>query len=195
MVLLAVLWLIGIGVGLSVLLRFDYEAGAVGRIATTFPTRTRLEPAENGMTLVMSLHPRCPCSRASIAELERLLARCGESLQATLLFYVPSGFDAAWTDTPTWNRAREVPGVTTEADVDGRLIKRFGFQVSGEAALFDSKSQLRFHGGITPARSHEGTSEGALAVAGIVSGEREDYFEAPSFGCPVFSMTVDEHHE
>src|SRR5947209_1990485 len=36
-------------------------------------------------TLVMAVHPKCPCSRASIGELARLMAQCDGKLAATVL--------------------------------------------------------------------------------------------------------------
>jgi hypothetical protein len=54
--------------------RRDAAPGAMGEQPRRWPAATRLALADDGLTLVLLLHPQCPCSVASVEELERLLA-------------------------------------------------------------------------------------------------------------------------
>ena len=46
--------------------------------------------------LYMFLHPRCPCSVASVNELARIMSRCAAQLDATVYFVRPESQPADW---------------------------------------------------------------------------------------------------
>jgi hypothetical protein len=60
----------------------------------------------------MFVHPHCPCSRASIHELARLMAQAGPALKADLFFYRPETETRQWVETDLWAEASVMPGVT-----------------------------------------------------------------------------------
>jgi hypothetical protein len=75
--------------------------------------------------------------------------------------------------------------VQVRVDPDGAEADRFGSKTSGEVLLYDAYGGLRFQGGITPARGHEGDNLGKSTVASIVRGEPTDVGHSPVFGCVI----------
>jgi len=130
----------------------------------------------------MFAHPRCPCTRASISEMNRLLARC-ENLSAHVLFIKPSSTPTNWTETASWKNAEAIPGVDVLVDPDGREARRFGAESSGYVVVYDKVGQLLFHGGITGARGLEGDNAGEELIAKFLSGEKPERASTPVFGC------------
>jgi hypothetical protein len=147
---------------------------------------------ETAPTLVMLAHPRCPCTRASIAELARLAASVGrEGMIGYVLFYRAEDADAAWAETDLWNSAAAIPGIRVEPDVGGRLAEAFGAVTSGQVVLYDAAGRLVFSGGITGARGHEGDNRGRDAIEHFF--ERGLVLESTTavFGCEVRQQGCD----
>lgn len=132
----------------------------------------------------MFAHPRCPCSRASIAEFAALMEECGGRVRARVLFFKPAGAADEWAHTDLWRTAAAIPGVHVAADRDGLEAKRFHAATSGAVALYDSAGRLLFNGGITAARGERGENDGRRAIGALLTGIPG----APRisvFGCPI----------
>ncbi|MEW5848960.1 MAG: RedB protein [Myxococcota bacterium] len=177
------LWLALLTSGYAAVVRYKSTAGEHGEIPAQWPSASALARSSVGKTLVMAAHPHCPCTRASISELARLLSRAGPGVTAQVLFMTPSDVAPGWEETALFRRAQEIDGVTVVRDRDGVEAERFGLRTSGHTALYDENGTLLFHGGITPARGHEGESAGQLAVVKLVRGESATEHEAKVFGC------------
>jgi hypothetical protein len=134
-------------------------------------------------TLLMFAHPRCPCTRASIGELNRLLARCGGNIMVHVIFFKPAGQRDDWSETDSWSAAKAIPGVFVATDADGKLAQRFGAHTSGSVILFDSNRQRLFAGGITAARGHFGDNAGADMIVALVNGRKTSLTETSVYGC------------
>lgn len=181
--------------GFGALNWYANAAGETGALHNNWPADCNIQPAAEGHTLLMFLHPQCPCSRASVSELARLMANVGGQVDARVYFFQPSGKDAAWTQTDLWNSAAAIPGVQVQADADARLARQFGAAVSGHAVLYDAAGQLLFSGGITASRGHEGDNAGRSAIVDLVRGlsvpgphtQRTEPRpqSTPVFGCPI----------
>ena len=50
----------------------------------------------------MLTHPHCPCSRASIGELARLMAQAQGRVTAYVLFIKPAGSPEDWENSDLW---------------------------------------------------------------------------------------------
>ena len=72
------------------------------------------------------------------------------------------------------------------ADFDSAEAKRFSATTSGHAMLFDRGGRLRFSGGITDARGHEGDNDGRDAVVSIINGGDRMPAATPVFGCSLY---------
>lgn len=150
-------------------------------------------------TLIMLVHPQCPCSRASIFELNRLIALCPNQAKISVLFLRPVGYPVSWTKAELWRQASALPGVRVQVDDSGAFARRFGAATSGETLLYAPDGHLLYQGGLTGARGHEGDNAGLLAVAAILqsrtgasvqkpgTAQKSSAVQEPVYGCP---MTV-----
>jgi hypothetical protein len=135
----------------------------------------------------MALHPRCPCSQASVAELERILAGAPEDLRVHVLAYQPPApvGDEDWSDSDLLRRVKRIPGISLYPDKDAEEAERFGARTSGQVALYGPDGALLFHGGVTAARGHEGEAAAHQILGRLLRGERSQASVAPVFGCPM----------
>ena len=179
--LFVVLWVGLIVAGMGALVRYSLVETAQGEP----PARWHFATPEYAgkYVLVMAVHPRCPCTRAALSELETLMAHSQGRLRARLLFVQPSDRSAEWTMGPLWREARAIPAVETVDDVGGREADRLGALSSSEAALYDPSGALRFHGGITGARGFTGPNPGEQAVLAVLHGDAERLRRSAVYGC------------
>lgn len=141
-------------------------------------------------TLVMALHPKCPCSRASVHELEELIARTDGRLKTVVMFVMPAGAPAGWLDTDLFTQTQRIPRVRVMVDRDGADAARFGATISGQVALYDVQGKLQFTGGITDGRGHEGDNPGFDAILELVREHKSSVVATPVYGCPLGICTV-----
>ena len=144
----ASLWVLGIAVGLGIMMNYDAAPGSPGRPASQWPAGSAIELSTDRMTLVMRAHPRCPCTRASLGELELIQARCADRLRTYVLFLSPQEKDEHWSETDTWERASSIPEVHVRKDAEGKQARLFHVLTSGHTLLYDRRSasvQRRHH--------------------------------------------------
>jgi hypothetical protein len=187
----AVAWVASIAGGFAVFARYDSKPGAVGAVPRNWPD-LRLERAQDRPTLVMVVHPRCPCTRASIGELAQIMARQQGKLRAYVMFNKPGKSDANWDDTPLWRSAKKIPGVTVLSDVDEVTASRLGAETSGHTFLFAADGRLLFSGGITESRGHAGDNAGESAILSLVNNNRAERNQTFVFGCALADRPVPE---
>src|SRR5262249_31738060 len=147
-----------------------------------WPATVRFQRNPRGPTLVMLLHPHCPCSRASLTELAETVAR-HPNVRVYLFFLQPRGVDAQWTKTFAWRMAERIPAAVRVVDDAGVEAARFGAHTSGQVVMYDAAGRLVFSGGITPARGHLGDNAGQQAIAAVLTGEKAMRTRSPVFGC------------
>lgn len=182
-------WVLAIGAGLLAMTRYESTSGRAGAAPHAWPDEIPLQTQSGRATLVMLAHPRCPCTRASIAELSELMAQEGSAITAYVLFYTPSPDDREWADSANWRSARAIPGVDVRADLHGTLARRFGASTSGQVFLYDQAGHLIFDGGITGARGHAGENAGRNSVIELVRRSHSEVRHTPVFGCPLLASS------
>lgn len=182
-------WAALVGGGTVALSRYAMTEGARPLPPAVWPADSRAARDASRPTLVVFLHPQCPCSRATVGELARVLADCDGRVSADVLFLAPSGVDDAWVRSDLWRSAEAIPGVRVSADVDGAEARRFRVETSGEVLYYDADGRLAFAGGVTAARGHAGDSIGRDAVLSLALTGRTDAVRAPIFGCTLFDDT------
>lgn len=128
------------------------------------------------------LHPRCPCSRATLRELALIMTRGRGRCAAYVVFANPEG-DAEWAATDLWDQAAAIPGVRLIRDDGDVEARRFGAETSGQAFLYGADGRLLFRGGITPGRGHSGDNLGRTAILSLLDGGHAERDETPVFGC------------
>jgi hypothetical protein len=135
----------------------------------------------------MLAHPQCSCTRASLAELAETLARAADRPQTYVLFLKPEGFSDDWAASDLWRIASALPDVTVVRDDAGIEARRFGVSTSGQMLLYDAAGTLRFAGGITGARAHQGDNDGRRSIVALLNGQTPARRNTNVFGCPLFS--------
>jgi hypothetical protein len=177
------LWLVVISSGLFLLAAYKQSPGERQASPRHWPENNAIPLGTERATLVLFAHPRCPCTRATLGELEKIVARCPGAVTPWIVFFTPSGAGDEWRQTDQWDSAASIPGAHVLADPGGALASRFGALTSGQVLLYDTRGELVFSGGITAARGHAGDNAGADAVcAYLLHGARPGY-ETPVFGC------------
>jgi hypothetical protein len=182
-------WLLAIMMCYSTFLSYEAKPAKTLPHPLRWPVDSALQRSNNQNCLVMFIHPKCPCTRASLTELSVLMTKCSKELKAYAVFLRPDGVEADWEKTAHWLRASQIPGVTVVCDRSGLEADRFGAFASGETLVYTSDGKLVFAGGITGARGHEGDNQGLYSIVGIL---KEGDMRCPStgvFGCPLRSAT------
>lgn len=175
-------WIALVAVGFAALEQYAATAGPAGS-ATPRAAQFLARQQKPGRALVvMAVHPQCPCTRASLAELGDLLARSHGACDALLLEYRPREPQSDWPETAPM---RELGGVlvTVVADPDGELARAFGAETSGHVIFADASGAIQFQGGITIARGHRGLAPAQSAILASIGGHRTELCGAPVFGC------------
>jgi len=184
-VLATLAWAVAIGVGVERIWRYESTPGAAEASPPKWPASTLVARRPGQSTLVMFVHPRCPCSRASLTELREIMTQAGGNLTAAVLFLRPQGVDDAWERTATFREAQGISGVTVRVDRDGAEAARFGAVTSGYTLLYDAGGGLLYAGGITAARGHVGDNAGRRSVLALLRAHPTDRHEHPVYGCPL----------
>jgi len=184
--IVAAAWLAAVVAAVFALFDYSNTPGRSGGPPACWPAESRVRRDAGQHTLVMFAHPRCPCTRASLGELERLLARIPERLSAHVVFLKPAGTAEDWVKTGLWRTASMIPGVTVHCDEEGAEARRFCSETSGHTLLYGPDGTLEFHGGITLSRGHRGDNPGSDAIAALLRHKRTDQSRTPVFGCALF---------
>ncbi len=171
------------GAGLWRLAQYEFAAGELRAAPGEWPVESGVPRAADKFMLVVAVHPQCPCSRASIGELAKAMARVPGRLKAHVLFVHPARFGEEWARTDLWREAARLPEASVQLDEEGVEAMRFGANVSGEVFLYDPGGRLRYRGGITASRGHWGDNRGRTAVEAVVRGEATELAQMPAFGC------------
>ena len=179
-----VVWLLAILGGFAYLSRYHNQPGPAAESPALWPPGSRVEEASERFHLLIWLHPRCPCSFSSIGQAERLLSTFADKTTCTVLVALPATRDRRFTETSLVRRAKSMPNTRWLFDDLGREANRFGVQTSGHVLLYGPDGRLRFSGGITPRRGHEGVCAGTLAIEKLLAGGAPEAIgSSPVFGC------------
>jgi hypothetical protein len=177
-----VVWLGLIGAGVAVAVRHQTTAGEAGTAPASWPAASRIPAARPGASrLVMFVHPRCPCTRASLHELAAVVDAVRDRAEVAIVFLSPDGVAPDWAETDRLDFARSIPGASILTDA-GPEFSRFGAKTSGFTVVYAPDGRLLFAGGITSGRAHEGVNVGRNQVIARVLGAGTPTTHAV-FGC------------
>ncbi len=190
--LIIVGWLGLVACGLGALANYGATPGAVGEVPSSWPEHAAagLTLVQDSLTLVLAVHPRCPCTRSTVNELSRALSASKEQPTIYALIFEPASDDEIDPDDSfarTQIRARlsELPGVIMVRDPGSAIAERFGAMTSGHTLVYDADGSLQFSGGLTPTRAHEGPNTGAASLVELLNGGSAIAEDAPVYGCPL----------
>jgi len=178
-------WVLALGIGYKLLTNYELQAGTAGTAPQIWPADTGVTRDSQRMNLLLFVHPECPCTRATIAELTHVLTICRDRVATQVFVYAPAEEMAAWTESSLAQSIRALPGVRVQPDRDGNIAARFGAETSGQTLLFDAEGRLQFFGGLTGARGHEGDNAGRRAVIARITGSETGLTHTAVFGCAI----------
>jgi hypothetical protein len=184
-----VLWLCAIG--LTWLIVADHERAGDSRplshVVPCWPRHSALPRNPAHATLLLFIHPKCPCATATLSELARTFDLAGPksdiACDVVVVATVPPNADESWWNTDTIVRSQRLPNARLYIDRGGREADRFRVSTSGLVALFDEEGNRLFAGGVTFARGHEGANAGGDALAKALRYKQVEVHEIPVFGC------------
>jgi hypothetical protein len=185
-------WLVAAGWGMWRLAGYSLTPGAQGTAPEIWPATATLARESDRWTVVVALHPECPCSQATVEELDAIVAKTGKRLRVHALFVELPGLPQPAERSELWARASRIPGVDVRKDPAGAEARRFGSQTSGETRLYDGDGHLRFRGGITVSRGHVGDNPGAAAIVNFAlhPASTSAPVVTPVFGCALWDRST-----
>lgn len=152
--------------------------------------RCKLTRNKKRFTLITFIHPHCPCSRASLNELNKIMTRTHQNMDCQIIFLKPENLDVDWEKSYLWNLSNQIPNSTRKTDIDGKLAKSFNATTSGQTFLYDPDGILVFSGGVTASRGHEGDSPGSIAIEDLSAMRKAKTNCSKVFGCPLFENNI-----
>lgn len=189
-------WTLAVTAGAVALLNHSFDGEQTMHAPSAWPeVLGTFNPEGDALTIVMAAHPQCSCTRASLAQLERLLARFPQQMHALVCVYQMPGQKAqAVQQSAFWKHLEALPGVEPKLDPEGTITALLGAEVSGSVAAFNRTGTLVFQGGLTASRGHEGPSLAIDHLAQLASGhvpEKGAVASAPVFGCRFESASAE----
>lgn len=191
-------WLIGVGYGFKTLNTYRETPGIGNLKNDDWPTLSNIRREFSDLTMLLFVHPYCPCSKATLHVLNEIIARVGGMVSVTVIFVKEKGTlvsEENWETTELWQSAKAIPRVKVVLDVSAEEARRFGALTSGQTLIFNKDGKLEFSGGITPARGHVGDSAGKFAILALARSQPPLQRTAPVFGCSLFKTHMKVENE
>lgn len=139
--------------------------------------------------LLLAAHPQCPCLPATLGELQRAL---GPTATTTLrvLVHTPSSPPTEWDTVADAELRRALPASAAIDDRDGAIATALGLRTSGHVLLFAADGRLRFTGGVTAGRGHQGDNLAGRTLAAMLADSGKPHATTAVFGCPLQADSV-----
>ena len=189
-VLLVAVWVAAMCLGFSSLLHYSSAPCDPGAPVTHWPADAGLGAHDGRPELLMFAHALCPCTHATLSELERLLGHASRVPRARVVLWTDPAQPESFDHSDLRDRVLAEPDLELVEDPHGELARAFGCRTSGMTLYFDAQGRRRFAGGLTSSRGHEGDSVGSLALGAMLRDEPTDRGVAPVFGCALFDDEV-----
>ncbi len=182
------IWLSGTASGFFLLGAYHVRPGQPGKPLVRWPEGcpVRLDP--DRPTLLIFLHPRCPCSRASVAELASIAASYRGRFAAHAILYRPEGPSEDWdqAEAAATDEA-SIPGLRRWTDRSGRWATDSGSRRLGRV-LADPRPWMErlLREAASPLRAAIGGGISASKPWSNASSERDVEPRVKLiFGCPI----------
>jgi hypothetical protein len=176
-------WTCALGAGLQQIWKYGNTAGTASSAPSRWPSSSSIARQAGQTTLIMFVHPRCTCTRASLLELQEIASRSSDAVSVWILLLEPEGAGSDWESTSVVELARLIRNTRLTTDYAGTEAARFGASTSGHVVVYAADGSLQFSGGITGARGHVGANEGQRSVNALLAGAPAPLHEHPTFGC------------
>jgi hypothetical protein len=174
-------------IGFWTLLNYELTPGKAISGQVQWPADSKVGRDRNKPTLVVFFHPLCPCSRASMAELEKLATDCPRDFVLEIVFVVPPELQEPWEQSRLVTAAYRLPDAHVWLDYQGAEAALFHASTSGETRFYSKDGQLLFQGGLTASRGHEGSNQNLEHLRASITGQSNELQTAPVYGCPLLN--------
>src|SRR5439155_27379101 len=124
--------------GLRALIEYQARPGHAAHAPARWPARSSLGRRPGFATLVLFAHPKCPCTSATLGELERSLAHATKPIEAWIVFVLPRGSDPSWARSDLVLEADRIPQARVRVDREGVEAHRFDAHPSGQVLPYDA---------------------------------------------------------
>lgn len=189
------LWLAALVGGLSVLHSYGGQDAPTDAVVNHWVDVSELGPTSDATTMLFFVHPKCPCTSASIDELAELLRELDASKRPDLRVVIrtPERSEIAleWKEEALRGRLAALPNSTLIDDQGGAIARAFGANTSGLLLMFNDAGELTYRGGVTASRGHRGPSTARKTLSQVLNGTHT-FGDAPVFGCALFDETCPE---
>ena len=179
----ALAWVGLVALGFASLFEHAATPGAAAAAPLDWPDTAPVPRDPNLPSLQMFVHAGCPCSLASLRELERVVAKCSGRVAVTVHVLDEPALGLDVKASPAWEIAARLPGAHARLDRHGAAARAFGVTTSGTVVMYAPGGHLTYHGGITGSRGHEGDNAGLAAVLARIENIDAPVAVAPVFGC------------
>ncbi len=183
LLLVSSLWIGGICAGTIAMLEHGFDPGKKCDAPLNIPPElTALSRNDKPLTVFIAVHPDCPCTGASLEQLDHLLARNPDSVEVVGIVRANDPWQSK--SSSYWKRLEAIPNAHPVADPEGKFAALLGTYVSGSTVAYGQRGNLLFQGGVTASRGHAGPSQ---ALDDLESIARQlaplELCSTPIFGC------------
>ncbi|MBL8910076.1 MAG: RedB protein [Archangium sp.] len=174
-------WALAVALTFVGIARYKSEPGLPAAAPARWPEASGLPRTAGMATVLLFAHPRCPCTRASILELNEVMNRADvrQRARAVVVFFQS---DASVERSDLWKFVSQMPSTDIALDASQVERHRFGARTSGQVEVFDAEGALVFSGGITGSRGHAGLNVGRTDLIAAVTGPAGEAAH-PVYGC------------
>jgi hypothetical protein len=183
-------WFLALATGGWWVVRYGTTASPSMPVSSFWPASTPLSRNPGRLTILVALHPKCPCTPPTLAAIAELVTRRPGAADIIVLASVPADAESDWTTSANCQAARAITGATVIEDPESRIARLHGMLTSGHIAAYDTKGHLYFSGGLTPARGQAAESASVIALLGAPHHGTDS---APVFGCRLVGAECAEH--
>jgi hypothetical protein len=132
-------------------------------------------------TLIVFLHPKCTCSRASLAQVAKLQSRVPDGFHTILVLWQSPNGNSDWAKLPQPDSG-QLLHYQLVLDNGGLMARRFDAHTSGQAFVYDSRGRLRFSGGLTSSRGDSENGPAFSTLLRVITNPGSSK-PMPVFGC------------
>jgi len=172
-----VAWASLVALGFYAYFRYETTPGERGAEKAQWPAASTLSRSTTTPTVIMFVHPSCPCSRASVAELASIATTTRVRPRILVVFIAES------RGGPVWDSVGRIDGAERLLDPYELEASRFGARTSGYVVVYDALGRLAYAGGITGSRGHVGDNMGRRSVQSVLEGLTPSNAHYGVFGC------------
>lgn len=144
-----------------------------------------IHPNPDRYTLVVSVHPKCPCTQSTFYELERLVPKVDNNIDFVFYIFTTQESPESWFNDSSAHIQTRFPDSVIHKDIDAVSATRIGSMISGSTVLYNPDGYPVFWGGVTSGRGHSGDNLGSDSIIAIVNDREPPRTTTLVYGCEI----------